>query len=70
MYGYQPGEIPARVYKVEVATGAKTFLQELRPETNSGLVLIAPVVVNRNASRFLFSYYQVFSVLYVISGLR
>ena len=32
--------------------------------------MIAPVVVTRDGSRFAYSYYQVFSVLYVISGLR
>jgi hypothetical protein len=34
------------------------------------VVLIAPVVVSRDGSRFAYGYYQVFSVLYVISGLR
>lgn len=70
VYGYRPGQIPAPVYKVNRITGAKTVLQQLQPETTTGVVFIAPVVVNRDASRFAYSYYQVSSVLYLISGLH
>jgi hypothetical protein len=53
-----------------LVTGAKTLIQELQPGTATGVVTIAPVVVTRDAARFAYSYYQVFSVLYLISGLR
>jgi serine/threonine protein kinase/Tol biopolymer transport system component len=70
VYGYRPGQVPTKVYRVRLATGEETVIQELRPETLKGVVSIAPVVVTRDGSRFAYSYYQVFSVLYVISGLR
>ncbi|HZZ17279.1 MAG TPA: hypothetical protein VFE08_15120, partial [Candidatus Sulfotelmatobacter sp.] len=70
VYGYLPGRLPTKVYKVNLTTGKKSLIQELQPETNVGVVKIAPVVVNRDGSRSAFSYYQVLSVLYLISGLR
>jgi eukaryotic-like serine/threonine-protein kinase len=70
VYGYRPGQIPTKVLKINLATGEETLLQNLNPDTTAGLVSIAPVVVSRDGSRFAYSYYQVFSVLYVISGLR
>jgi eukaryotic-like serine/threonine-protein kinase len=70
VYGFYPGGIPVRVLKVDIATGRTTFIRDLQPETTTGLVAIKPVVMNRDASRFAFSYYQVFSGLYVVSGLR
>jgi serine/threonine protein kinase len=70
VYGYLPGLVPTEVYRVNVVTGKKTFIQELEPPTNAGVVNIAPVVVTRDGSRFAYSYYQVSSVLYLISGLR
>jgi eukaryotic-like serine/threonine-protein kinase len=70
VYGYRPGQVPTKVYKVNVVTGKKILIQELQPETTAGVVTIAPVVVTRDGSRSAYSYYQVFSVLYVISGLR
>ena len=69
VYGYLRGQLPTKVYKVNLVTGAKTLIQELQPATTTGVVSIAPVVVAREASRFAYSYYQVDSVLYVISGL-
>ncbi len=70
VYGYLPGQVPTKVYRVNLATGEKTLIQELQPETPTGVVSIKPAVVNRDGSRFAYSYYQVFSVLYVISGLQ
>jgi hypothetical protein len=70
VYVYLLGQVPSKVFEVNLATGKRTFIQELQPPTNVGVANIAPVVVNREGSRFAYSYYQVSSVLYLISGLR
>jgi eukaryotic-like serine/threonine-protein kinase len=70
LYGYRSGKIPTPVFKVDLITGKTTLVQNLQPDTTAGLVLIKPVVVTHDGSRFAYSYYQVFSVLYVISGLH
>jgi serine/threonine protein kinase/Tol biopolymer transport system component len=70
VYGYLPGQVPTRVYKVNLISGGKTLIKELQPDTTVGVVNISPVVVTRDGSRFAYSYYQVSSVLYLISGLR
>jgi serine/threonine protein kinase/Tol biopolymer transport system component len=70
VYGYLPGQVPLKVYKVNLISGEQTVIQELQPGTTTGVVNISPVVVTRDGSRFAYSYYQVSSVLYLISGLR
>jgi serine/threonine protein kinase/DNA-binding beta-propeller fold protein YncE len=70
VYGYISGHIPTKVYKVNLATGKKTLLQELLPETTAGAVTITSVCITPDGSRFAYSYYQVLSNLYIISGLR
>jgi hypothetical protein len=70
VYGYRQGKIPTTVYELNLLTGKQTVVREIQPETTAGLAFIAPVVVTRDGSRFAYSYYQVLSVLYVISGLR
>ena len=70
VYVYLSGQVPAKVFEVNLATGKKTFIQELQPPTTVGVAMIAPVAVNRDGSRFAYSYYQVSSVLYLISGLQ
>jgi hypothetical protein len=70
VYGYVQGKVPTPVYKINLTTGEKSLVEELQPESTTGVVKISPVVVSRDGSRFVYSYYQVFSVLYVISGLH
>jgi serine/threonine protein kinase len=70
VFGYIRGHVPTKVYKVNLSTGEKTFVQELQPETTTGVINVAPVVMSRDGSRFAYSYHQVFSVLYLISGLH
>ncbi len=70
LYGYHLGELPSKIYKVEISTGKQTVLQELRPGAPAGVVTVAPVVVSRDGTRFVYSYNQAMSVLYLISGLH
>jgi eukaryotic-like serine/threonine-protein kinase len=70
IFGYTPGPIPTKVYKVDVSTGKKSMIQQLQPERPSGAVAIRPVVVSHDGSRFAYGSYEVISVLYLISGLR
>ena len=70
LYGYHMGELPSKIYKIEISTGKQTVVQELRPGAPAGVVTVAPVVVSRDGTRFVYSYNQAMSVLYLISGLR
>ncbi|HLV86656.1 MAG TPA: protein kinase [Candidatus Sulfotelmatobacter sp.] len=70
LFGYHYGELPSRIYKVEIASGRETLLKELRPEVPAGVVLVAPVVVSRDGTHVAYSYNQTLSMLYTISGLQ
>ncbi len=70
VYGYWQGRLPAEVYRLDVKSGRTQRIQQLQPNSTTGVIYIAPVVVNRDGSRIAYSYYQVFSVLYLVSGLR
>ena len=70
IYGYQAGELPSKIYKVEIATGKETEIRELRPGSPTGVVIVAPVVISRDGTRFAYSYNQTLSALYLITGLH
>lgn len=70
LYGYRAGEIPAKVYRIDIASGKKAVIQELLTPESVGVVAVSPVVVDHEASRFAYSYYQVLSTLYLVSGVR
>jgi Tol biopolymer transport system component len=70
LFGYHAGELPSRIYKVDIATGKQAVVQELRPGAPAGVVAVSPVIVSRDGTRFAYSYNEALSVLYVASGLH
>jgi eukaryotic-like serine/threonine-protein kinase len=70
LFGYHSGELPSKIYKVAIATGKQTVVQELRPGAPAGVVSVSPVIVSRDGTRFAYSYNEALSVLYLISGLH
>jgi eukaryotic-like serine/threonine-protein kinase len=70
LYGCHTGEFPSKVYKVEIATGKETVVQQLRPNVSAGVVMVSPIVISRDGTRFAYSYSQILSTLYLISGLH
>jgi serine/threonine protein kinase/Tol biopolymer transport system component len=70
VFVFQKGEVPLKVFRVNVNTGKRERLPDLSPADATGVVTVGPVVSTRDGSRFVYSYYQVISVLYVVSGLK
>jgi serine/threonine protein kinase/Tol biopolymer transport system component len=70
LYCYHPGEFPSKVYRVDIATGKATVIQQLKPGVSAGVVLLAPIVVSRDGKRFAYAYNQTLSALYLIKGLH
>lgn len=70
LYCYHSGEVPSKIYRVEIATGSAKVIQELKPGVSAGVVTMAPIVVSRDGKRFAYAYNQTLSSLYLISGLR
>jgi hypothetical protein len=70
LFAYHRGEIPAKIYRVKISTGEETFIKELKPSSPAGVFRVGPVVVSRDGKRFLYSYNQMLSSLWLISGLR
>jgi Tol biopolymer transport system component len=70
VYVFQKGDVPLKVFRVNINTGKRDRLPDISPADATGVVTVGPVVSTHDASRFVFSYYQVISVLYVVSGLK
>ncbi|MGA8431022.1 MAG: protein kinase [Candidatus Sulfotelmatobacter sp.] len=70
IFAYRSTEIPAKVYRVKIATGEETLIKELKPLSPAGVFRIAPIVVSRDGKHFLYSYNQALSNLWLLSGLR
>ena len=70
LYVYQPGELPARVFRIEVQSGRRTFWKELMPIDPAGVENIGPILMTADANTCVFGYHRMLADLYLVEGLK
>lgn len=64
----RPDEVPLRVFRVEVATGARVLHAEVGPSDRNGLRSVWPVAFSRDGAAVAFNVSRLFSQLFVAAG--
>lgn len=62
--------VPARLQRVDVASGATEVVTSLLPSDPAGVVQISPVAVTPDGTAYVYGYVRKLSDLYVVEGLR
>lgn len=70
LYVYRPGEVPAKVYVLEIATGKRTLWKELVPSDPAGVETIGPVMITPDGKACVYGYHRTLSDLYMVEGLK
>ncbi|MGC2152952.1 MAG: protein kinase, partial [Terriglobales bacterium] len=70
IYVYQPGELPASVYRVDVHTGKRTLWKQLMPSDPAGVETIGPIIMTSDAKMCVFGYHRMLADLYLVEGLK
>ena len=70
LYTYRPGEVPAKVVRLDPATGERVQWLELQPADRAGVLAVGPVQLTPDGRSYVYGYRRVLSDLYVVSGLR
>jgi dipeptidyl aminopeptidase/acylaminoacyl peptidase len=70
LYVYQPGELPARVTRVELATGRRSAWKQLMPSDPAGVVTIGPILLTPDAKTAVYGYHRTLSDLYLVDGMK
>jgi len=70
LYVYQPGELPARVDRLDVQTGKRTLWKELIPSDPAGVETIGPILMTPDAKTCIFGYHRMLADLYLVEGLK
>jgi Tol biopolymer transport system component len=71
LYVTRRGELPARIERLDLATGKKEFWKELMPADRAGLIRIDSVFVTPDGKSYAYTASRVLaSDLYVVSGLK
>jgi dipeptidyl aminopeptidase/acylaminoacyl peptidase len=70
LYIYQPGELPAKVFRLDLATGKKELWKELMPSDHAGVALIGPILMSSDGKSYVYGYHRALSDLYLVEGLK
>ncbi|HET9795587.1 MAG TPA: protein kinase [Thermoanaerobaculia bacterium] len=70
LYVSRFGEMPSGVYRVDLATGAKTTIAELVPPDPTGVIGIPSVEISADGKTRVYSYARSLGELYLIDGLK
>jgi hypothetical protein len=70
VFSYRRGERPAKVFRVDVATGQRELFRELMPSDPSGVDSVGPILLLPDGKSVIFGYVRVLSDLHVVDGLK
>jgi Tol biopolymer transport system component len=67
---FRRGEIPARIVRLDRATGRRELWKSLRPADPAGVLSVTKAAVTPDGRSYAYSYRRVLSDLYLVEGLR
>ncbi len=70
LYLYQPGELPARVDRLDLQTGKRSLWKELIPSDPAGVETIGPILMTPDTKTCIFGYHRMLADLYLVEGLK
>jgi len=70
IYVFRRGQVPGKIFRVDVATGRRTAWKELGPDDVTGVIGLADVVVSPDGRSFAYSYFRNLSDLYIVDGVK
>jgi len=70
LYVFDPGELPTRVFTVDIERGERRLVREIEPRDPVGVSGVDHVVITRDGQSYAYSYQQFFSDLFLVEGLR
>jgi Tol biopolymer transport system component len=70
LFVYHPGELPAKVYRVDVKNGQRTLWKQLLPSDPAGVEIIGPIIITPDARCYVYGYRRILSDLYLVEGLK
>ncbi len=70
LYIYQPGELPARVDRLDLQTGQRTLWKQLMPSDPAGVENIGPILLTPDAKNCVYGYHRMLADLYLVEGLK
>jgi eukaryotic-like serine/threonine-protein kinase len=70
LYLYRSGEVPAKVFRLELATGKKTLWKQIVPLDPTGVSTIGPILMTPDGKTYVYGFHRTLGDLYLVDGLK
>ncbi len=70
LFVYRPGELPAKVYRLDLTTGQRKAWHELMPPDPAGVEYVGPILPTPDGNAYVYGYRRLLSDLYLVEGLK
>jgi len=67
---YTPGELPAKVSQLDIASGQKKLWKELMPADAAGITDMGPILVTPDGKSYVYEYGRTLSDLFLVDGIQ
>jgi eukaryotic-like serine/threonine-protein kinase len=70
IFVYNPGELPAKVDRLDLATGQKQLWKSLMPADAAGITDMGPILITPDGKSYVYEYGRTLSDLYLVDGIK
>jgi len=70
LFLYRTGEVPAKVYRLDLAAGKKTVWKQIVPIDPTGVSTIGPVLMTPDGKTYAYGFHRTLGDLYLVEGLK
>ena len=70
IFVYNPGDLPAKVYALNPATGQKHLWKTLIPTDAAGITDLGPILITPDGKSYVYEYGRTLSDLYLVEGIK
>jgi hypothetical protein len=70
IYLYRTSEVPAKVYRLDIATGKRTVWKEIAPIDTAGVSTIGPILMTPDGKTYAYGLHRTLGDLYLVENLK
>lgn len=70
LYVSRPEGLPAKIFRLDMATGERVLWKEIAPSDPAGVFGIDPILLTRDGKAYVYSYRRLLTDLYLVEGLK
>ena len=70
LYVYRPGEMPAKIFRLELASGKRVLWKQFMPADPAGVATIGPILITPDGKSHVYGFQRTLADLYLVEGLK